>query len=51
MVNIQMPLYTKYYNSNIYSISVSIWCYDRYFHAGLILKWVTVCNTLCPRLV
>ena len=50
MVNIQMPLYTKHYNSNIYSIDVAIWCYDRYFHASLILKWVTVCNTLYPRL-
>ena len=50
MVNIQMPLYTKHYNSNIYSIDVVICCYDRYFHAGLILKRVTVCNTLCPRL-
>lgn len=48
MVNIQMPLYTKHYNSNIYSIDVAICCYDRYFHAGLILK--RVCNTLCPRL-
>ena len=45
-----MPLYTKHYNSNIYSIDVVICCYGRYFHAGLILKRVPVCNTLCPRL-